>query len=179
MVFPSVLIVEVMTKSIQVKDNFLHINDYNAIKGLITRHTFPWFLGYNVSGHDNDYQFGHHLYQKHQIQNHELFKLCQPIFEKLQVYQLTRVKFNLLTPTKEHKEHGIHKDDTYSGDLKIALVYFDSSNGYTKFENNEKIYSKDNRAVIFDNSIPHTGATHTDDSPFRITMNINYFEYRT
>lgn len=168
-----------MTKSITVKDNFLSENDYNRLRGALIHHEFPWFLGYNVSGHDTDYQFGHHLYFKHQIRNHELFKLCQPIFEKLGVYQLTRVKFNLLTPTKYHKEHGIHKDDTYTGDLKVALMYFDDSNGYTKFDNNEKVLSKQNRVVIFNNSLPHTGSTHTDDSPFRITMNINYFEYRT
>ena len=43
-----------------------------------------------------------------------------------------------------------------------------------KFENGEKIESVENRLVIFDSTIKHTGTTSTD-TKFRSVINFNYY----
>ena len=48
-----------------------------------------------------------------------------------------------------------------------------SNNGYTYFENKEKVKSVANRLLKFDNIMKHSGTTCTDENQ-RVVININY-----
>ncbi len=103
-----------------------------------------------------------------------------PIFNKLKVKALIKVKANYLWKTDKIIEHGFHTDTAqhikdHEANWKTAVYYINTNNGYTKFENGKKIKSKANKLVFFPASVRHTGSTCTDKDE-RIVLNINYYD---
>ena len=74
--------------------------------------------------------------------------------------------------TETLKEHGMHTDYNYPH--KASILYINTCDGYTKFEDGTKIDSVANRMLIFDGSKLHTSST-TTDQPVRMNINFNYF----
>jgi hypothetical protein len=99
-----------------------------------------------------------------------------PILQRIQPASIIRIKANLLTKESTIVEHGLHTDIP---DLKIpcktAIFYINTNNGYTIFEDGTKINSLENRLVIFDSNIPHSGSSCTD-AKVRCVINLNYYE---
>ena len=58
--------------------------------------------------------------------------------------------------------------------MTTAIYYLNTNNGFTKFENGDKVNSVANRIVIFDSNLKHTGTSCTD-SYARLLINFNYF----
>ena len=54
-----------------------------------------------------------------------------------------------------------------------GILYINTCNGYTKFENGKKVKSVENTYVEFDSTLKHTGTTCTDTDR-RLVLNINY-----
>ena len=54
----------------------------------------------------------------------------------------------------------------------VALFSVNTNNGYTLFENGDKIASVENQLVIFDGSIKHCSVAQTDKN-LRLNININ------
>ena len=105
------------------------------------------------------------------------FELFRPILEnpKLNCKVLIKLKLNLNPRRSKIMEHGFHVDNDLSR-AKTAVFYFNDNDGYTIFEKTgEKVYSKENRIVIFDNNLRHTGTTCTNTNR-RVVMNINFYE---
>ena len=57
--------------------------------------------------------------------------------------------------------------------LKIALFYLNTNNGYTILEDGTKIESIENRLAIFDNTVIHTDCSQTDTEG-RLVLNIAF-----
>ena len=55
-----------------------------------------------------------------------------------------------------------------------SILYLNTNDGYTEFENGTKIESIENRLITFPLSYRHTGTTCTNN-PFRVVINFNYF----
>ena len=76
-------------------------------------------------------------------------------------------------------EHGLHIDVTDAETNKIghlmktSILYMNTNDGYTKFEDGTKVESVANRMVTFPNSMKHTGTT-TSNSEYRLVINFNY-----
>ena len=68
--------------------------------------------------------------------------------------------------------HGYHTDFPF--ECKTAIFYINSNNGLTLFKNGQIIESVENRMVIFNSQLEHTGTTSTDTKN-RIVVNFNYF----
>ena len=47
--------------------------------------------------------------------------------------------------------HDFHLDNPNNKDIKIAIFYINTNNGFTEFEDGNKILSEENKLVIFDN----------------------------
>jgi len=96
----------------------------------------------------------------------------------LGVRSIIRVKANLTIKTDKIITYGFHTDSNYFNyepyDSKVAIFYLNSNNGKTIFENGDEVESVENRIVIFDNILKHTGTSCTDQKR-RIVLNINYF----
>ena len=185
---------------IKVIDNFMPEDVWSQIRDavMIPHHGFPWnFAPETVQQHLmkvnplDAYQFVHTPYTilsssdnpnippRTNIPtfNRGSFQLFLPILQnpKLNCKVLIKMKLNLNPRRSKIMEHGFHVDNDLPK-AKTAVLYFNDSNGYTKFEKTgEKVYSKENRIVIFDNNLKHTGTTCTDTNR-RVVMNINFYE---
>ena len=56
-----------------------------------------------------------------------------------------------------------------------AIFYINTNNGYTEFENAEKIESVAIRFIMFPSNIKHRGVTQTDEQT-RIMINFNFLK---
>ena len=84
-----------------------------------------------------------------------------------------RVKSNLNPRTHKHIKRNFHTDTRYKH--KTSILYINTNNGWTEFEDGSKVNSVANRMVIFDSLIRHTGVTCTDEK-VRVLINFNYDE---
>ena len=165
----------------KVVDNFLNKNEFNHIKNVVCDHFFPWYFFPAITIEENtikkdveEFQFTHTFYENNRP-NSPYFNNLQPLLNKLNCKSLVRIKVNLNPYSSTLTESKYHVDFDYKN-LKTAVYYINTNNGYTKFKkNNKKIKSVENRMVKFDSSLEHLG-TNTTDNKRRIVLNINYFE---
>lgn len=162
-----------------VKDNVLSENDLLVLQETMLGQSFPWYYHDNkVSSENSDhlfnFQFTHMFYRKYNIQS-QYVKIIEPILSILDPSAIVRIKANLSPVSDKIIEYPLHVDyDKFHG--RTAIFYVNTNNGYTFFQNGEKILTKENRLVIFDSRIQHSGTTCTD-SKYRCVINFNYYNW--
>lgn len=169
----------------QVIDNFLSENDFRAIQTVLLGSNFPWYLNSIKVNRDKtsvderfNYQFVHGFYTDYAPKS-QYAELLNPIISQLNPSALLRIKGNLTPNTDKIVEFDYHRDfdSPYRFDGMSAVFYVNTNNGYTMFETGEKVSSVQNRIVIFDSSVLHTGTTCTDEK-VRCVLNFNYYEWK-
>jgi hypothetical protein len=162
----------------QIIDNFLPVDDFEAIKiTLTTPQATAWFYNDVIAGGDDltnnpsDYYFTHLLYSDYRIRS-DLFKLFEGMLKQLDAKAVVRIKGNMYPNTPKVQHHADHQDYDFSH--KAALLFVNDNNGFTVLDNKISIESKANRVLIFDPTIPHHSTTCSDQK-FRMTVNFNYF----
>jgi hypothetical protein len=161
----------------KIISNFLEKDNFNNLKNLFYSDNFPWYLAEGViKPKDNQIQFIHNFYKNFTISS-SFFNLIYPAVIKLNVVSLIRIKANFLYKTNKIIEHGYHTDIEIGTKInsKTAVLYINTNNGYTKFKNGKTISSEENKIVIFDTNILHTGSTCTDENT-RVVVNFNYYD---
>jgi len=156
----------------QIIDNFLPNDVFNNLKNLVMGNNFPYHFQNTVEKKDSDddkFYFTHILYDE-KI-NSPYFDLFKPIIDKLNPKKLIRMKINCYTRTEKLEEHKPHTDYPYEN--LGCVLSFNTCNGYTKFEDETKVNSIENRAVIFEANKPHNSTSCTDTQA-RFNININY-----
>ena len=157
----------------QIVDNFLEKEEFLKIKNVMTGCNFPWYYSSTVA-HDNakdGFYFTHTFFDDLNISS-DKFNLLYPIFKKLNLKSLIKVKGNFYPKTPKIKEHNTHKDFNFKHNGFI--FYINTNNGFTRLKNGEKIESIENRGLLFDPSFNHNSSTCTDQDS-RININFNYF----
>jgi hypothetical protein len=173
----------------EIIDNFLPRDIFLSIQKMFFREDFPWYwLSQKTAPNEkygdkclvlcddlDNHQFTHDFYNSRmRISNWNI----EPILDLLGVRSIIRVKANLTVKTDKIITYGFHTDSNYSNyepyDSKVAIFYVNSNNGKTIFENGDEVESIENRVVIFDNKLKHTGTSCTNQKR-RIVLNINYF----
>jgi|TARA_R100001510_G_C7559308_1_gene139970 hypothetical protein len=156
--------------------NFLPQETYQNIKQVIFSDNFPWFYNEEVLAPEDQigqlsiFQFTHNFYKKKEPwSNH--YKLLEPILDILKPTSLIRIKANLNTQTNKIIETGLHIDNK-DARLKSAVFFLNNCDGYCRI-GNEKILSEDNKMVIFNSNINHTGSTTTNKKR-RVLINFIY-----
>ena len=91
---------------------------------------------------------------------------------KIPVATTCKIKVNMNPRTHKIIEHGLHTDLPYR--CKTGILYLNTNDGYTIFEDGTKIESVENRFVSFDSNIKHSGTSCTNQQ-VRLVVNINYF----
>lgn len=159
----------------KITDNFLDVETFNKIKQELTKKAgwFEWYFNHVTLSDDSldEFQFCHMLYDGSPRARYDVIK---PLVDKIDPFTLVRVKANLITRTHKIKEYTLHKDFEY-GNLTTAIFYINTCNGYTLFENGEKVNSVENRLVEFDSNVKHTGTSCTNEM-IRCVVNLNYFQ---
>jgi hypothetical protein len=164
-------------RKLNIIDNVLSEQELRELQHLmIYSNAFPWYyLSYVNSERDtkNYFQFTHNFYSEFSPMSTHFSRLNNLIL-KLNPKAILRIKANLLTVTSEIVEHGFHHDEVPSPQMKVAVFYLNTNNGHTKFDDGQCVKSVENRLVIFDSDIKHTGSSCTDEN-LRVVINFNYF----
>lgn len=161
----------------EVIKQFLMPETFNDIKQKMFSAIFPWFLSDGVAVPKDGHHMLSHIVYMDNTTNSDFYKNLIPVIEKLNAFSLVRIKANLHYKTNKIIEHGYHTDFgnlNINSNLKSAVYYINTNNGYTKFKNGQKIFSEENKMIIFDAKEPHTGSSCTDEE-FRIVINFNFF----
>jgi hypothetical protein len=169
----------------KVIDNFLPVLAFKDLQTSLLSAEFPWYLNKTKVSPDHntndvyDFQFTHTFYTNF-FPTSSLIGVLNPLLESLDPSAILRIKANLTTPTPKIIEYGMHTDygvtdgKFFTG--KTAVFYVNTNDGLTIFEDGSKVESVENRIVIFDSNIKHTGTSCTD-SRYRVVLNINFFEW--
>jgi hypothetical protein len=156
----------------KVYNNFLTKKEFTKLKEFLLGIHMPWYFNNGVVDTDDNYfQFTFIFFKDGQINcDKSYFDMVEPILKKLKFKKLNKIKANLLTKDIKTTEHGMHVDQSEG---KTGIFYVNTCNGYTKFENNKIVKSKENTYVEFNSSIKHTGSSCTDKKR-RVVINFNY-----
>jgi len=158
----------------KVIDNFLEKNEFLNIKNYLESDTFEWYYNNYVISENNleeNFQFIHFFYKNYSPTTSRA-NIILPIINKLKPKAIIRIKANLTTQGNRITEHGMHRDvdDIIA---TTAIYYINTNDGYTKFINNDKVNSVENRLVLFPSNILHTG-TNCTDKKRRTVINFNF-----
>jgi len=166
----------------KIIDNVLSEEIYTITRNNFLEYsTFPWYYSTSKvspyeSFHLNNYQFAHMFYSEYSVKS-DSFQIILPIVKYLNPESLVRIKANLMPRTEFRHVFDYHTDTKIkSSGRKTAIYYVNSNNGVTILEDGTEIESIENRLVIFDQKISHTGTTCTDEK-VRCLINFNYIEY--
>jgi transcriptional regulator with XRE-family HTH domain len=156
---------------VEVKENFLEKKYFESLQKLVLGDNFAWYYSDGVSYKEDSYfQFVHTLYTKNREYSGH-YQTIIPLLAALDAQAVRAVKFNLLTKTSKIVEHGYHID--MEGNT-TAIMYMNTCNGYTKFENGKIVKSEANKVVVFPSDLRHTGTSCTNEK-MRVVLNLNYY----
>ncbi len=173
--------------TIEVYDDFLPEEVFTPIKDYVLGGQMPWYYdSKSVKDGDNCPQFSHACYVDCAPIS-DVFGRIRPVFATLNPIGISRVKFNATARTSEIKEKPLHVDITGPSDspdppfdniphYTICVIYLNDNDGYTYFEDGQKVVSKANRAVIFPGDLLHAGTSCTD-ADVRVVLNIDYSKW--
>jgi hypothetical protein len=158
--------------NIKIIKNCLDKESFNNIKNIMFNENFNWYYHEGVIKDDKYFQFIHKFYDNFNARS-SYVDCLNPILKILKPMMIHRIKANLLTKTEKIVEHGFHNDNPWK--CKIAILYINTCNGYTIFKDGNKVFSEENKLIIFDNGLLHSGSTCTDQN-VRMVINFNYVE---
>jgi len=145
-------------------DNFLTAVLFQKLQTIILGEEFEWYYLNNIDYIDDPdkFQFTHAFFDK------ELGGVLSDH------YGSYRIKANLLTRTSEIEVNRFHTDIQRDSDqYTTSILYMNTNNGYTEFENGVKIESVANRLITFPAGMKHRGTSCTDKK-IRVVINFNY-----
>tara|TARA_R110000751_G_scaffold41677_2_gene97563 strand:- start:42 stop:548 length:507 start_codon:yes stop_codon:yes gene_type:complete len=144
----------------------------DAIKNLLLSEDFPYYykdtVGYSTD--TSDYKFGHLLYANNEQLSKHFTQIAMPILGRLNFNYFHRMMVNCYTKKPTEIITGMHTD--MPEEHQVALYSVNTNNGYTLFENGDKVPSVENQLVLFDGSLKHCSVAQTDEN-LRINININ------
>ena len=158
----------------KVVNNFLSNKNYKVINNAMNEEYFPWYYNNYKIDEDNElfhYQMTHIFYRDGQI-NSNYFSILEPLFKKIKLKTLIKVKANLNPISQTLVEFREHEDTPKSPENKSMIYYINSNNGYTKIKN-KKIKSTANKALFFPSDTTHNGTNSTNCNN-RMVINIIY-----
>jgi hypothetical protein len=162
---------------VKIEDNYLDKDYFKSLEQVFFGNHFQWYYQDTVAFKAEDknidnFYFVHQFYKYPRILS-DRFDLLEPLLNKLRAKALVNIKINMYPKTEQIFKHNLHKDQNY--DVKSALLYLNTCDGYTYFkEEDKKVASVANRIAHFNSGKEHHSTT-TSDQRVRITLNINYF----
>lgn len=168
---------------IKITDNALDLKYFDLISSTVKSTFFPWYYktestqkGENLAETAESYygyQFTHMLYFNQIPMSEHFENLMIPVLEVLNCFSLVRMSVNFMPPMSENKLQGFHTDSPTL--CKSAVLYLNTNNGKTVFENGDEIESVANRLIVFDSNLRHSGMTTTDLCG-RYVLNVLFFQ---
>ena len=171
-----------MTQYIDVHDDFLpsYYNDYYEKLFGDADSRYPWYFSNNINHntYKGNFYFCNVAYDRDKgMFFPQRYKLYEPLLNRLKITMdnVKRIKSNLYPLSGRRIHHQTHIDyPSNQQNLRTCLYYVHESNRFTIFDGKQKIKCKNNRAIIFDGSIPHHSTTPTDVN-YACSVNIDYW----
>ena len=170
---------------IEIIDNFMPKKVFEEFQSLIKE--IPWYTSVVLNENAtcdliDNFMLTHNFYAQYKPQSQFFSSHIATLLSHMQVRSLIRVRANLTARTEKIIKHGFHIDYEAVVDGEVqethncftSILYLNTNDGYTEFENGTKIESIENRLITFPLSYRHTGTTCTN-YPFRSVINFNYF----
>ena len=186
---------------IKVIKNFLPNDVFKEIHDKVFSVNFNWTLGAVLApkptdkkeldkikqnqGTDNwwnttceeiyNWQLIHQLYESPGTLS-SFVDIVNPVMKMIHPVILIRIKANLIPRADKIVEHGFHLDiDKSIPSAVTSILYLNTNNGHTLFEDGTKVPSVENTFVSFPSTMKHTGSTCTDVK-YRGVINFNYIK---
>ena len=157
---------------IKTIDDALDDVQFQKIQAAFLGDACPWFFSHGVTHQDDGHtQFVHGVYTGGEPTSN-LWPLMRPVLQVLGAASAMSIKANLVVRTPTTIKHTMHNDNPLK-DAYTAVYYINTNDGYTYFENGERVGSVAHRVVIFPSTMKHGGSSCTDQ-PCRIVVNLNY-----
>ena len=158
-----------------IVQNALNDGEFSNLKHIFYGYDIPWSYNDGIVNTENtsDFQFVHLVFDHSKAGYGPMWDSIIPILEKLTPSNVVRIKANLRPRTHEIETSDFHCDVWMPGAL-TAIYYLDTNNGYTEFQDGDKITSVENQLVVFPSNLPHQGTSCTDQNR-RIVINFNFF----
>jgi len=157
----------------KVINNFLKNKEvFKDIQNTLLGSNFPYYYHDNTARPEDksDYFFSHTLYQDNKQISSYFNRILIPIIGHLECTYLHRAKINCYTKKATHIKTSMHVD--LPKKHTVALFSVNTNNGYTLFENGEKVVSVENQLITFDGSLKHCSVAQTDEN-LRVNINID------
>lgn len=165
--------------TMQIFDDFLEPGEFNQMQRVFLSEEFPWFYNNNVvcgQGNRDLFQMCHTFYYAWEWRT-DYRNLIAPVVNQLDILQPLRIKANLTFKMDKNYEGGYHIDFNAKDIIqknKTAIFYVTTTDGPTLFEDGTKCDCVENRLVLFDNGIQHSG-TFATDAKQRVVVNFNFY----
>jgi hypothetical protein len=168
----------------QIIDNFLPDKEFKNIQDTLLNGDFPWFLTeFKIQKNENknievdslyNFQFTHTLYNQFGPKSNYI-DVISPILVKLKPSAIVNIKANITPITPNIITYGYHLDNNLTNSY-TSVYYINSNNGSTVFENGSSVNSIENRMVIFNSTLKHSGTSCTDQK-VRCVINFNFYKW--
>lgn len=172
---------------IKITDNFLPLDEFETIERSIMSPTFPWFRGNCVDPMTHKVVCDpiyntlmlHAFYDSSTpFSMSQFVPVVGKLLDRLPIDVLLRVQANYNPRTENHIVHGFHADIEHLDKglnqyIDTAILYLNTCDGYTYFENGEKVQSVANRLVTFPVEMRHSSSTCTNTEA-RVLVNLCY-----
>ena len=164
----------------KIIDNFLPEEEFKSIQTFMMGNLIRenriiqphwWYVNGTAQPDDGQFHMGHMFYQPDVGENSKHIHIWNNFMIKVEAKKCMRIKANMTFKTSEPEPSIYHTD--YE-DIKTAVFYINTNNGYTEFKNGVIVNSVANRVCIFDSNLKHRGTTHTEGDHQRIVVNFNY-----
>ena len=159
----------------EIIDNFLPSSQFEKIQSyMIGDGNFPWFYNNGIVDEDDGLSQLIHLFYHPKGTISRCYSLILPILTKLRVSDIYKIKANLIPRTAFRRKTRYHIDgDGLWKWKKTAILYLNTTNGYTSFKGYRNVKTVANRMVIFPNEMEHRAVTCTNKK-VRSVINFNY-----
>ena len=156
----------------EVIENFLDDKVFQDIKKIMMSNLFPWYYNKGIINKDDTtaFMFTHTFFNDSKSNSRFFDEIILPMCGVLNFKTLRRAKANCYVKNTKEIIHKFHVDDEEPH--TVALFSINSNNGYTEFKGNKKIFSEENRMVIFNGDTYHRSVTQTDEN-LRVNINFN------
>ena len=172
---------------IYVIDDFLSFIDCDVLAETMASTRIPWTGALVVNNDPLDkkdnlkYNFQlTHMFLEYrradEMVNKTTFFIVDALVNKINASGWVRIKANLNPCNSYIVEHGFHIDyHSPRDDAWTAIYYINTNDGYTLFEDGNKVDSIKNRLVVFPSNLQHTG-TNCTDVYARLVINLNFYK---
>jgi|APSaa5957512535_1039671.scaffolds.fasta_scaffold115156_2 hypothetical protein len=176
---------------VEIKDDYLPLEYFEYLKREVSSSYFPWFFNDFVNYENNEEllaaenaqyplapkSLGHQLTHSFVLQGEaksEYLGILKGLLSQMGVLRVIRAKVNSTRQGDHSFRTGFHRDWEGESGVKVGVLYLNSCNGGTLLDDGTFIESVENRLVIFDSNTKHSGVLHSDDTPRRLVLNLNF-----